>query len=374
MRTLAKLARGYQKICEAIAQNDVASVKTELAANPQIAAHWKPLCDAAFHGNVASIDLLLDAGADPNQKAGTATRHTPLTRVAQYHKTIPRHERHVDAMKLLLDRGAHPSLPAGPLDVAPIVYSTVGPQIAFIDVFRNYGGASDIFAAAALHDLDEIKAMLKDSKSPELIDHQNRTPLHFVCLSGKWRRGGSARSIACAEVLLAHGVAIDAMQEIPDAGEVFHANALWYAVAYSQNIDLIEVLLQLGSTPQPSAFAATYGGNGQIVELLHEHGIDWNAKFGGYTPLLELLNYRKTKLIKWLLDHGASVDERDPDGRTALHIAAMRGLKSNSLQALLDHGAEPKLKDPDGNTPMDLAVANNRLAAAEFLRTHTRHA
>ncbi len=364
------MARDYQKICEAIAQNDVGSVKTELAANPQIAAHWKPLCDAAFHGNVASIDLLLDAGADPNQIAGTASRHTPLTRVAQYHKTIPRHERHVEAMKLLLDRGAHPSVPAGPLNVSPVVYSTVGPQFAFIDVLSNYGGAGDIFAAAALNDLDTIKAILKDSKSPELIDHLNRTPLHFVCLSGMWRQGGSAPSIACAELLLERGVAIDAMQEIPDAGEVFQANALWYAVAYSQNIDLIEFLLNHGSTPQPSAFAATFGGNDQIVELLHNHGIDWNAKFGGYTPLQELLNYRKIKLIKWLLDHGASVRETDPDGRTALHIAAMRGLKFECLQMLLEHGADPKLKDQDGNTPLELAIANNKPSAAEFLRTH----
>ena len=360
----------YKKICAAIARNDISQVKTELAENPSVAAHWKPLCDAAFHGNVGSIELLLDAGADPNQKAGTASRHTPLTRIAQYHKTIPRHQRHIESMKLLLSRGAQASVPAGPLDVAPIVYATVGPHLGFIDVLGAHIGAIDIFAAAALNDLDSLTSFLKGARLDELSDRHGRTPLHFVCLSGMWREHGSCRSIACAKTLLDHGVAIDAMQEIPDAGEIFRANALWYGVAHSQNVDLIEFLLKQGSTPNPSSFAATYAGNVDVVELLHKHGIDWNWKFGGYTPLQELLNYRKTKLVEWLLDHGASIDAKDPEGRTALHIAALRGLRADCLQVLLKHGADPNSTDNEGNTPLELAEANNKLAAAEFLRTH----
>lgn len=46
-------------------------------------------------------------------------------------------------------------------------------------------------------------------------------------------------------------------------------------------------------------------------------------------------------LVRWLIEHGANVDDTDPrSGDTALHVAARLGLP-DLCQVLLDHGANP---------------------------------
>ena len=57
--------------------------------------------------------VLLAAGADPNVKSGTGSRHTPLTRLTQHHTTIPKHDGHAETLETLLAAGADPNLCAG---------------------------------------------------------------------------------------------------------------------------------------------------------------------------------------------------------------------------------------------------------------------
>jgi ankyrin repeat protein len=56
-----------------------------------------------------------------------------------------------------------------------------------------------------------------------------------------------------------------------------------------------------------------------------------------------------------LLDHGASVDARDAQGRTPLFWAASRGLESIAT-VLLQAGASCKARDKARRTPFDMAV------------------
>ncbi|MCY3885635.1 MAG: ankyrin repeat domain-containing protein [Gammaproteobacteria bacterium] len=358
----------YKKICTAIATGNLTEVRAELRTNPAVAGHWKPLCDAAFYGNSACIELLVDAGADPNQVAGTASRHTPLTRIAQYHKTIPKHEGHSRSLSLLLDRGAKPNISAGPMNLTPLAYATVGPLLPLVDVLRPHRDPSDIFSAAALYDKSSLDHFVSKNPSSSREDHSGRSPLHYVGLSGMWREEGAAASLECARLLLSNGYEVDSVEVIPDEGEMFEATPLWYAVAHSQNLELIRLLLKKGASPNPATFAATYLGDLEIVELLHQHKADWNLEFAGRTPIQDLLIFRRTKLVPWLLDHGASVAHRDPAGKTALHIAAERGCKPELLQNILDHGGELRAMDNDGRTPLDLAREKRKSQAVKFLQ------
>ncbi|XP_021767778.1 potassium channel AKT1-like isoform X2 [Chenopodium quinoa] len=64
-------------------------------------------------------------------------------------------------------------------------------------------------------------------------------------------------------------------------------------------------------------------------------------------------------LLQHLLKRGCHPDERDMNGRTALHIAAANGNESIA-NILFAHGAEPNIKDSEGSIPLwDALVAKN---------------
>jgi len=69
-----------------------------------------------------------------------------------------------------------------------------------------------------------------------------------------------------------------------------------------------------------------------------------------------------------LLDHGADLNARSDDGRTALIIAAGRIGSAPVLRLLLDHGANPSDKVPAGGlTPLAEAARAGAGSAVRLL-------
>jgi len=54
-----------------------------------------------------------------------------------------------------------------------------------------------------------------------------------------------------------------------------------------------------------------------------------------------------------LLEHGAMIDNRGYQGRTALHLAARNG-QTEVMRLLLERGADPHVHDEDGDTPSEV--------------------
>lgn len=75
-------ARVTPDLHEAAALGDVAAVRAALGDAAALRAHsadgWTPLHLAAFFADRATVDLLLDAGADPHARSANATANTPL--------------------------------------------------------------------------------------------------------------------------------------------------------------------------------------------------------------------------------------------------------------------------------------------------------
>lgn len=322
--------------------------------------------DASFAGRGDMISSLLDTGADPNIVSTVSSRHTPLTRICQYHKTIPKHDGHADALRTLLRRGADPSLAAGPHDLRPICYAAMGPLPSLIAAIKEIQRSTDVFDAAVLCDTHGLEANVQEIDE-RLTDHASRTPLHYVAMSGMWKEIGTVESIASAKLLLRLGVDVKAVQPIPDGGTVFNADALWWCVAFQNNIELATFLLDNGASPDASIYAASFEGDEAMCELLDRHGANWNQQFGGRTPLMDVLNWNRTKLMPWLLEHGADPCMVDDQGRNSLHYAASRGVKNSALGQLIDAGVDPQAVDNEGKRAIDLAREKNRKNVVKYL-------
>lgn len=354
------MKRGYKACCEAIAAGDGTALKAAIERDPAAATHWKPIVDAAFAGRADMVQALLAAGADPNVRSGTAGRHTPLSRLTEHHATIPRHDGHREALAALLEGGADPNLRAGPHDFEPLAYASMVPAEGFIDMLLSAGARIGIHLAGCLLDEGHLERELRDPVADGAVDSRGRTPLHYVALSGLWKTSGSPRALRCASRLLDAGADVNAAEEIADGDEIFRATPLWHALAWQRHQALAELLLDRGADPNPAVFAVTYQGSEPSCDLLDRYGADWNQVFNGRTPLMDLMYFRRPAGARWLIARGVDVNAADPAGRTALHFAAMQGVRADHVERLLRAGADAGAKDAGGRTPLDYAVLRKR--------------
>lgn len=209
---------------------------------------------------------------------------------------------------------------------------------------------------------------------PELAtitDRSGRTALHLCAgaTAVRTRRPASA-SVATARALLAAGAALDAVQEIPDQGESFHAHPLWHAIARGGNRTLARFLLREGANPDYCLWAVVWSDDVVTAKLLHGYGADLNLTFHGETPLLYATRLRRTRIMRWLLRHGADPNIGDGEGRTPLAHAVRRRYSAAEVEILLRHGADPRVQASDGSTPISLASRARANGLAEMLNRY----
>ena len=322
----------YKPLCGAIQQRDRKRIKQLAQSNPEVVQHWKPITDAAFQGNVEAIEILVDHGADCNIVSGTGAKHTPLTRLCQYHKTIPKHPGHVATLESLLGHGADPAIAAGPLGLRPFEYACMGPIESLMNCFDDSACRMDAFALAAACDLTGLQECAKQ-QSLNVEDTRGRTPLHYVALSGMQHKEVS-NAISCLELILDQGVEIDCVEPIPEGDVVFNATAIWYAVSWQQGYSVAEFLLQHGANPDVPAYSALFSQDQKLCELLDSHGADWNQTFAGFTPLMDVVRFNRPKSIEWLLQQNVDLTIKNRDGETALDLAIKRKIRPELIEAI----------------------------------------
>jgi ankyrin repeat protein len=269
-------------------------------------------------------------------------------------------------------------------------FRTAKPQITAIEV------SSALFSAADGNCIGLATELLDYGASVDARDRFGARPLSHAARSGH---------LEMVDLLLAHGAPIDARN-------LAGATALYFA-AERGHVSVAQRLMERGADAKltgrsgisPVA-AAAYAGSDAIIEALLAHGadervpddtgkppivyaaararldivkrllarkIDVNARYPHDLTLLmwasgadeKVLEAEAIKVVAYLLDAGAHIDDRDARGRTALMIAAEGG-RAEVAALLLARGADPSLKDRAGKRAADLTALSSlreRLAA-----------
>lgn len=156
----------------------------------------------------------------------------------------------------------------------------------------------------------------------------------------------------------------------------------------------VKVLLEKGVNPNTKdsdgrtpLTEAAYRGSTEIVRMLIDHGADLFAKKNdGETAitmaaghpdmasliklnldLLEMAGKGDVKGVRESLEKGASVNVRDPEGRTPLTESVWSG-QVQVVKLLLERGANPNLRKNDGAAPLSIANGRGNKEIAEMLK------
>ncbi len=206
----------------------------------------------------------------------------------------------------------------------PLFFAMQGQLQSAIDVLLHHGATLDVFEAAALGNVAELRSLL--SRSPELAnarrEHCDATPLHAA-------RG----KVDAARLLIEFGAQVNAMDSekqrlMPLHGRVEH-------------------------------------GDVEMVELLLHHGADVHAASSMGTPLhCAVGGFQHAPPACWrevaerLVALGADVNAGSPwtgdPNWTPLHHAAWRN-HGAAVAWLLEHGADPTRVNKYGSTPWGTA-------------------
>lgn len=111
---------------------------------------------------------------------------------------------------------------------------------------------------------------------------------------------------------------------------------------------------------------------GQLDSAQRLIGLGAQVNRDGWTPLhYAASSIDSTAVLALLLDQGADVDARAPNGNTPLMMAARYGAIA-SAEMLLARGADPRLTNAAGLSAADLARQDGREALALKLRAAAR--
>jgi ankyrin repeat protein len=124
---------------------------------------------------------------------------------------------------------------------------------------------------------------------------------------------------------------------------------------------VVQLLLQSGATHSGKRAAsalclAAQNGHGQTVAALLAGGLKPGLResFTEWTPLHFAAEHGQVEVIARLLEAGAAVVARSPDGETPLMRAALNG-QLEAVRALMDAGANPHKQGRDGSDALENA-------------------
>ncbi|NEQ98598.1 MAG: hypothetical protein F6K30_18065 [Cyanothece sp. SIO2G6] len=299
---------GYLFISLLLAQLIMLIVKTR--------SRWTALHDAASKNDLKTVQSLLNRGiAVDIRKDGNLLNPTPLDIAARYgHDAI---------VKLLLVSGADITQGTG-IAQDPLLLAAIHHHTSTVEILLAQGAEQSLHFAALQGDMPAVEACLAQGDDVNGKRHENRTPLHLAILSGDG---------ATLERLITHGADINAQD--------LRAHTPLMTALEQDQLIAFQMLFERGGQLDPQK---------AVSNLLHEA-----ARFNAIN------------ITEWLVSAGHSVNERNSNNETPLHIAVTTG-SAPVANVLIQNGAELNVANISrGQTPLHRAILCERVHLVQIL-------
>jgi ankyrin repeat protein len=377
-----------EPIASAIRERDLAKVRSQLDASPQLlhagdGRSNQPIHWAVMTRQIEIIDELLARDADINAARFDGARPIHLTNGDYNYR--------------------------GWRDVPKEILTT---PAEVLDHLRARGAYVDINTAASIGDLERVRELL--DQDPSLANRVSEYVTYYIGSGAPLKNAAARGHIEIVKLLLEHG----ADPNLREEGIAPHGHSLYSAVYYG-HYEIAKLLLAKGAYPNPpvesSADAlsiARMNKDDKMAELLCSYGaarsVDILSYYGdvetaaaifavnpaladdphalsqaagnGHEAFVRLMLQHQPDLIKrvagnaktrelseFLFDRGANPNTANWLGVTWLHQFARSGDIDNAA-LFIDHGADLHARDEDiCSTPLGWAAKFGRTQMVEFL-------
>ncbi|XP_077170526.1 unconventional myosin-XVI isoform X2 [Paroedura picta] len=223
---------------------------------------------------------------------------------------------------------------------------------------RVHFSPSDMIQDAIVcHDDKDVLQLLKDGVDPHFVNSSGSSFLH---LCARYDNG------FVAEILIERGANVNHQDE-----------DLWtplHVACACDNPDIVLLLLLAGANvllqDVNGNIALDYAMEGTessciLLAYLEENGVELNS-------LCQMKTQKSTAMladVRQLLSSGGTVNQKNDEGVTLLHIACANGYK-DVASLILDHGAKVNVVDNQYWTPLHLAAKFGQVNIVKLLLMH----
>ena len=255
-----------------------------------------------------------------------------------------------------------------------------------IDVNATAGdGATALHWAAHRNDLTIADLLIRAGARANAANDLGATPLHLACTNRSApmvarllaaHGDANARLLNGETVLMTCARAGDAQAvkalllagaDVNAAEREHHQTALMWAVA-ERHPDVVQLLIDAHADVGARSFVYDQTVVDEQTQRAGREELNYTVKRGGATPLLFAARVGDVASARLLLHAGADANDAQPDGVSALVLAAHSG--NGPLAALLlDDGANPDTL-ASGYTALHAAVLRSDVALVKALLAH----